>query len=73
MLSSNISKCKEEINNLIQEEIKLSKNQIKPQFILLLDVSEKMEDFVEDFVSVSSTVTRYLFSPEKGDLESMKT
>ena len=50
MLSSNISKCKEEINNLIQEEIKLSKNQIKPQFILLLDVSEKMEDFVEDFV-----------------------
>ena len=50
ILISNISKCQEEIMGLIKEEIKLSTNKIKPQFILLLDVSEKMDDFIEEFV-----------------------
>ena len=50
ILISNISKCQEEIMGLIKEEIKLGANKIKPQFILLLDVSEKMDDFIEEFV-----------------------
>ena len=50
LLTSNIAKCQEEILNLIQEEIKLGQNKVKPQFILLLDASSKMEDFVENFV-----------------------
>ena len=50
ILISNITNCQEEIMELIKEEIKVSVNKIKPQFILLLDISEKMDNFIENFV-----------------------
>ena len=49
ILISNKSNCQEEIMGLIKEEIKLSVNKIKPKFILLLDISEKMDNFIENF------------------------
>ena len=36
-------------NGIKKEEIKLNVNKIKPKFILLLDISEKMDNFIENF------------------------
>lgn len=45
-----LEKLKDEIDCLVQEELKIRKEKQKPDFILLLDTSENMNDYAENFV-----------------------
>ncbi len=45
-----LEKLKDEIDCLVQEELKMRKEKINPDFILLLDTSENMNEYAENFV-----------------------
>lgn len=45
-----LDKFKDEIDFFIQKELKEKNKKINPEFILLLDTSENMEDYAENFV-----------------------